>query len=149
MALVPAALLQLPSGCHLLPHCKAASTTDLSLFQADSCITPCSRHADERYTQMTGEELAPAQSKTTYSQNGVSAAFGRGLRDNWCVPGAELNIWRWVLHEIKSNECVRMLRFLSAPPPPPPSSSIHLSAHLEMCLGSACPWGQKNPLLWL
>ena len=38
----------------------------------------CSRHADERYTQMTWRGTSPAQNKTTYSQNGASAAFCRG-----------------------------------------------------------------------
>ncbi len=39
-ALVPAVILKRPSGCHLLPRCKAASTSDLFFFRADSCITP-------------------------------------------------------------------------------------------------------------
>lgn len=47
VALMPAAMLQLPSGCHLLPHCKAASTSDLFFFFSGWLLHhPCSRHAD-------------------------------------------------------------------------------------------------------
>lgn len=85
----------------------------------------------------------PRRVRRLILKNGVSAAFGRGLRDNWCMPGAELNTRRWVLHEINANECVRMLRFLSPPHPPgvlhPPLSSPWDVPRLSLSLGTEKP----------
>lgn len=143
VALMPAAMLQLPSGCHLLPHCKAASTSDLFFFffrlTPASPLLPSCRQTSLRDTQRWPQEKK-ACTKMTYTQNGVSAAFV-GLWDNWCVSRAKPKIFRWVLQEINAKRmCVDVKIYQSS----------------AFIFGS--PWdvprlslssGTENPLLWL
>lgn len=120
---MPAAILQLPLGCHLLPRCKT-SPSDLFFFRltpASPLLSSC-RQTDLRGTQRWLKRNGPSRSKITKTQSVVSAA-SVGLLDS----RREVTWDKW-------RTCARMSRFIFPDPPSPVPLTLRC-ASAQLVLG--------------
>lgn len=100
----PCAILQLPSGCHLLPRCKTPSTSDL--FLSGWLLhhpSPCQIERRAWEIHRDGAIGAGLHRLRWHAlkMDFVLYLLGQEIRccRRWCILRAKLNVFRLVLHE--------------------------------------------------
>lgn len=137
MAFLPAAILWLPSSRHLLRHCKDTSTSDLFFFilTPASPLLPSCRQTSLIDTEMTQAERASSESDDFQLKIELLLNFLA-----YKITKSKAQQFQTSVTCDKRQKCVWTLRSITYC-----SSILNGSSHLEMCLGAACPRGQKIP----